>query len=168
MSKDTFFFEEDPQAEGASGLTGKEHAEAFFSVLEQEGIIKDRQGVEAFDELKAQSEISTQTERTSLVEVEYGIVKADYVVHVTPIHPVRNLSQRPLFEQAVKQCVVLLSKAVPVSLRVDIYLPQPDWQIKATSFVIRDAADTWNFDAKAVEAAIPDILEQVTKICAQA
>lgn len=168
MGKDTFFFEEDPVAED-SGITAKEHADTFFSALETEGIIKDRQGISSFDQLKNEAAQSTEKKRNALVEVEFGVVNDDYVLHVTPTHPHKNLQKRQLFEVAVRECVILLNQVVPTTLTVDIYLPQPDWEIKATSFIIRGGADAWNLDVQKIASeTVPLILERVAKICAQA
>lgn len=167
MSKDdTFFFEEDPEAVPGTELTPEEHANTFLSLLEDSGIIQDRTPLSEFDkQLTNVSEINTKKLRTSLVEIEYGTIKADYVLHVIPIHPNKNLKAVELLNLAIKTTVQLLNKIVPTTLRVEIFLPRPDYEIKATSYIIRDAVEAWNFDAKPIEEIIPTILEQVGKIC---
>jgi hypothetical protein len=165
---DSFFFEEDPKAQPDTGLTPEEHANTFLTILEDGGIIKDRSPLTSFDPMKNVSEMNTQKVQTNLVEVEYGIVKNDYVVHVIPIHPHKNLKDKRLLDQALQATILILNKIVPTTLNVDIYLPRADFEIKATSYVIREAADSWNFDSKAIEAAIPTIMEQVGQICMKA
>lgn len=168
MGKDTFFFEEDPAAGDDSGVTGEEQADTFLSVLAEGGIIKDRSSLTSFDPMKAAADADTKKTKTAMVEIEYGIVKGDYVIHVVPTHPHKNLKNQKLLEHAIRQTVLMLNKEIPGTLKVDIYLPRADFEIKATSYVVRDAADAWNFDATKVEALIPAILEQVGKICMMA
>lgn len=157
-----FFFEEDPELEETikSGV--------FFQELEKSGIIKTTEGMD-MNPLTPEPESKTKTERTATVEVEFGRVKDDYVLHVTPIHPRKNLKKRALLESAVKTCVVNLNKVVPPSLRVDIYLPQDDWEIKAISFIIRDGWTAWNLDRDKLEAeTVPTLLTEVGAICMKA
>lgn len=167
--EDTFFFEEDTEGGLDTGVTGAEQADTFLSVLEGEGIIKDRGPLTSFDQMKNVSEADTKVTKTSLVEIEYGIVKGDYVIHITPIHPQKNLLKKNLLEAAVKQTVIILNKTIPPTLSVDIFLPRSDYEIKAMSYVIRQATDAWNFEVSKIETeAIPQILEQVGKICMMA
>lgn len=157
-----FFFEEDPELEETikSGV--------FFEELEKSGIIKSTEGMD-MNPLTPEAESKTQVKRTGTVEIEYGRVKNDYILHVTPIHPRKNLTKRSLLELAVKTCVVTLNKVVPPSLHVDIYLPQEDWEIKAISFIIRDGWNAWNLDRDRVEAeTVPALLDEVGAVCMKA
>lgn len=163
---DTFFFEEDVDGGTDTGVTGKEQAEAFLSVLEEAGIIKEGSALTSFDPLKSAADSDTKKAKSSLVEVEYGVVRGDYAIHVTPVHPQKNLTKKSLLDAAIKSTVVILNKTIPPTLKVDIYLPRADYEIKATSYVIRQAVDAWNFDTSVIEKeVIPQIMEQVGKIC---
>lgn len=163
---DTFFFEEEGDDGLAIGGTGKEQADTFMSMLESEGIIKERGAIVSFDPIKNAPDSDTKKATTTLVEIEYGTVKGDYVLHVTPIHPHKNLAKKQLLEAAVKQTIIILNNIVPPTLKVDIFLPRADYEIKATSYVIRQAADAWNFDSGRIETVVvPQVLEQVGKIC---
>jgi hypothetical protein len=166
---DTFFFEEDTDGGLETGVTGEEQAATFMAALENEGILKERGALTSFDPMQAVSDADTKKARNVTVEVEFGIVKGDYVLHVTPIHPQKNLLKKSLLEAAIKQTVIILNKTVPPTLQVDIYMPRPDYEIKATSYVIRQATDAWNFDTSKIEIeVVPQILEQVGKICQMA
>lgn len=166
---DTFFFEEDTGGGLSSGVTGAEQAATFLSVLEESGILKEGSPLTSFDQMKNTADMNTKKLKTSLVEIEFGVVKEDYVIHVTPVHAQKNLGQRQFLEAAIKATVVLLNKFIPPSLSVDIYMPRADFEIKATSYVIRQAADAWNLDTAKIETeVVPQILEQVGKICMMA
>lgn len=166
---DTFFFEEDTEGGLDTGVSGEEQADTFLSVLEEAGILKGGSPLISFDPIKNASDADTKKINTTLLEIEYGTVKGDYVLHVTPTHPQKNLAKRQLLEAAIKQTVIILNNSVPPTLKVDIYLPRSDYEVKATSYIIRQAADAWNFDSNQIEAVvIPQVLEQVGKICMMA
>jgi hypothetical protein len=160
MSNDKFFFEEDPKATEATGLTWAEHTDAFFGALGKDGTGMSLEPHAVVVEMK------TEHKSTSLVDVEYGTVKADYVIHITPLHPQRNLAKGNLVEQAMEATLKLLVTVVPHTLRVDICKPRPKDEIKVLSFIIREGAETWNLDTKKIEAeVVPQLLEQIGKIC---
>ena len=98
--------------------------------------------------------------------IEHGVVSNDYVLHITPTHPQRNLQAKNKLHAAIKEIITELNKVVPFDLRVDIHLPQEDWEVKATSFIVRGAADAWNFDRDAMDnVTIPSIEKKVADIC---
>lgn len=169
MTKQKFFFEEDTSVSGQeeSGITWDEHADTFFNVLEGAGVTADKdslapKGVET-------ERYKTTSKKTQLLELEYGIIKEDYVIHITPCHPHRNLTQRTALAEAVKACVFALNDIVPFDLKVRLHLPQDNWEIKAISFVIEGGADAWNLNRETLEqVTIPDIEAKVTAICMKA
>ena len=166
MSKDKFFFEEDPQAGEDSGLTWGEHAEAFMGALKEDGLAQSGLSLEPMD---AQSDMDMTTVKNSLIELQYGTVGDDYVIHITPTHPQKNLKLKPLLDEAMKTTITILAAYVPVSLRVDIHPPQKDWEIKATSYLIRGGATAWNLDRAELESkALPEMIDKVGQICMKA
>lgn len=168
MADDKFFFEEDPDAKGDSGITWSEHTTTFLSVLETEGVLRERKEI-SLDPMMPQSEMQTQHLKTTLLDIEYGIVKDDYVLHVTPLHPRKNLTNTNLLSEAMRAMIVLLNAEVPTTLRVEIFKPRADWEIKATSFIIKEGATAWNLDRGKIESVIiPKIMEQVSAICMKA
>lgn len=168
MSKDKFFFEEDPEASEESSLNWTEHAATFFHALEDHGLIEDRPVMDLAP-MTPTIEMNTAHKVTSLVDIEYGTVKADYAIHITPIHPRKNLIKEELLHEAVRLAVVLLNRVIPTSSVVSIFMPRKDWEIKVISFVVKDGADTWNLDTKKIEEeTVPQLLEEIGKICMKA
>lgn len=168
MSKDKFFFEEDPSAAPDSGMTWDEHSDTFFSVLEEAGIAKTRDSL-SLEPIEAKPQMQVQKKRTTLVEIEFGKVRNDYVIHITPIHPHKNLKNDRLLKYAVGEAVKLLNQYVPQNVSVAIWLPRDDYEIKSTSFVIKDGAEAWNLDIEKLEnSAVPELLDQITQICMKA
>lgn len=164
MSDNKFFFEEDPAAE-ESGVTWNEHADTFFHGLKEADLLKEREKID-FAPMGTQVEMQTEHKTTKLVDIEFGVVKSDYVIHITPVHSTKNLTKRPLLEEAVKHAVVELNKVVPSNLNVEIFLPREDYEIKAISFIIREGADAWNLDMKKLSnEVVPKMLEDIGKIC---
>jgi hypothetical protein len=101
-----------------------------------------------------------------LLLIEHGVVANDYVLHITPVHPQRNLQNRNKLHAAIKEIILELNKVVPFDLRVDIHLPQEDWEVKATSFLVREAVNAWNFDLEAMDKiTVPEIEKKVSDIC---
>lgn len=171
MSNDKFFFEEDPEGAKDSGITWEEHTDTFMNVLKDGGFIKE--GIEAFSldtPLTAQADVSnTKKVRNVFVEIEYGIIQSNYAVHITPIHAQKNLTKQTLLNLAIKQAVFILNQHIPPSVRVEIFMPRPDYEIKAISFVVKEGAEAWNLDTAKIEIeAIPKLLEEIAKICMQA
>lgn len=170
MSTDKFFFEEDPEASEGTGLTPEEHTDCFLTALEANGIIKDRGFLPSLDPFQVQAETAkTQHKTTGLIDIEYGIAKSDYVLHITPLHHQKNLTNKNLLDAAVKTAVMELNKIVPPTMHVDIFLPRHDYEIKATSFVIKDGGDAWNLDRDKIETeVVPQLVELIGKICMRA
>lgn len=166
MNKEKFFFEQDAEATEETSASWQEHGDAFFNVLADTGVIKEG----SFDMAPMQATPETFTKvDNKVVQLEYGVVGDDYVLHVTPIHPKKNLAREDLYKQGLYHCIVALNTVVPYDLQVDIYKPQDDWQIKATSFLIRGGATAWNLDRdKIASDVIPLILKTVTEVCMRA
>jgi len=166
MSKDKFFFEEDPEATEDTKASWEEHGDTFFNVLADTGVVQTGK----FDMSPMTATVETFIKvDNKVVQLEYGIVGDDYVIHVTPIHAKKNLLKEPLYKQALYHCITELNKLIPYDVQVDIYKPQDDWQIKATSFLIRGGATAWNLDRdKIAETVIPNIMTKVTEVCMRA
>jgi hypothetical protein len=168
MGKEDLFFEEDPKAPEETKMTWEEHSDTFFGVLQGEGIVSNREDM-SMAPMGVVPEMSAKVQKNGVVEIEFGVVKDDYTVHITPIHPKKNLSNQALFKEALKEAVTILNGVVPPELKVDIFLPRPDWEIKATSFVVRGGATAWNLDHTRIEkATVPLLLEAVTAVCMKA
>lgn len=160
MSKDRFFFEEDPAATGDTQLTWEEHADAFFNIIG-----KDRGDV-SFEPHDVGVDMKTEHKATSLLDIEYGVVRADYVIHITPIHAHKNLTKLQLLNQAVLVAAKLLHSTISSTQHADIMLPRADYEVKVISLLIRDGANAWNLDTKKIEEElVPQLLEQIGKIC---
>lgn len=166
QDKEKFFFEEDPESQSDSGMSWNEHSGTFFSALQEIGIAKEAQDLMPMDVQAATVNLKTITGK--LAVIEYGIVDNDYVIHITPTHPKYNLGHLQLYNEALKEAVIVLNQVIPQTLRVDIFHPQPDWEIKAISFVVRGGAQSWNFDVSSVESVIEQILKKVEEICGKA
>lgn len=165
---DKFFFEEDTDGVEDTGMTWAEHTSTFLDTLKKEGYIKetssdfDLGGVK-----KAETDMSTKHVHNSLVDVEFGTVRTNYVIHITPTHPHKNLAHQKLLEQAVRSAIIILNNGIiPPNLDVDIFLPRDDYKIKSISFTIKDGAEAWNLDVSKIEKeAVPKLLDQIGKIC---
>lgn len=164
MSGNKFFFEEDAESEQGTGVNFKEQADIFGDSLEQAGVKSTLGSMEPLKAEPARLEMKQIT--NPMVLLEYGIVDKDYVVHITPTNPQRNLQNEVKLRAAIETTILAMNKAVPFDLQVKIHLPQKDWDIKVLSFVITQGADAWNFDIPSFETTIiPDIHKKVSDIC---
>jgi hypothetical protein len=103
---------------------------------------------------------------TSFVRVEYGVVRQDYVIHTIPTHSRKNFSNPEVLKQAMYQTVTRLQRVIPNDLQVDIYPPDPEWEVKAVSYIIRRGADAWNLDRDKLEGEVlPEIKIALTEVC---
>jgi hypothetical protein len=161
-SKPKFFFEADPAAK-SPGLSWQEHAETFFSTLQDTGVVKESNL--DLSEKTAAIDGEMKTSSSKLVQIEYGTYQNNYAVHITPIHPARNLRSEDSVKQAVYVLAKTLNEHVPYSSTVNLFLPRPDWKVKVISAVILEGAKTWNLDIKKLEReAIPKIMQEVEKV----
>lgn len=160
-----FFFEEDVTDIG-SGVSTDEQADLFGEAMAEIGL---NSGIDSMAP-KSVEVITNDTHKreNQLLTIEYGIVGNDYVLHVTPRHPTRNLQAVSKLHAAIKEIIIELNKAVPFDLQVDIHLPQEDWEIKVTSFLVKNAANAWNFNREQLDnEVIPEIDRKVSTICAR-
>lgn len=168
MQKDKFFFEEDPESQAESGLSWGDHSDSFFGTLHEIGVAKGIETTNMSPLSVEEVRRDVTTKSLKLASVEYGIVDRNYAIHLTPTHPKYNLSTGDLYNEALLKCVIALNKVVPQNLAVDIYHPQPDWEIKAMSFVIRGAADSWNLDVVALAKTAEELLQITEEMCMKA
>ena len=158
-----FFFEEDP-AEIVTGVTPTEQADVFGATLEELGISGAPDSMEPMAALVKRVEMKSQ--KNNLVLLEYGIVDKDYVLHITPVHPKRNLTDMTKLRAAIDQVIISLNKIIPFNIRVEIFLPRDDWEIKVLSFVVREGAQSWNLNPTELDTLIEgEILPTVADIC---
>jgi hypothetical protein len=156
-----FFFEDDSEDSSSSA---KDQADVFGAILEEAGINSPIESMAPMGVVP--DKVEMKSDKTQIVSIEYGIVKNNYAIHITPTHNKRNLSSDAKMSSAIKEIITEMNKKVPYELKVAIHLPQEDWEVKALSFVIEGGADAWNFDIKDFESeSIPVILEKVTQIC---
>jgi len=159
-----FFFEEDSDTAGATGVSAEEQADIFGNILSESGVTSS---IESMAPMVAQPvAMSTKKMENAVAVIEYGIVDKDYVLHITPVHPQRNLSADHKLNAALKAVVISLNEIVPFDLQVMIHPPQEDWKVKALSFVIKEGAEAWNFDREKFEdETVHDIAQKITDIC---
>lgn len=158
-----FFFEEDVEEIG-SGVTTDEQADIFGEAVAEMGITSPLDSMAPKNVELIQNDVNKI--ETPMLTIEYGIVGKDYVLHITPTHPQRNLQDGNKLNSAIKEIIYELNTVVPFDLRVDIHLPQPDWEVKATSFIVRDAANAWNFSREEMDnEVVPEIERKVSAIC---
>lgn len=162
-NKPKFFFEEDPQPEGFS-LTPQEHTDTFFSILQSTGIIQDNP-LEDMEAKKAEADASMKKMESRVLVIEYGTYQDNYAVHLTPIHPQKNLKDDVMVKAALRELVVVLNEHVPHELNVKLFMPRSDWAMKVISAVVDRGAGNWNFNYnKLEEDGIPKIFQAVEKI----
>lgn len=164
MGDSKFFFEEDSEAQNGTGVSYEEQADIFGAALEESGV-----GNKLGSMAPLQAEVTPmklEVESNKLIQIEYGIVGKDYVVHITPTHPNRNLQSDQKLNAAIKAAILTMNQVVPFDLQVQIHLPQEDWDVKVLSFVLKDGADFWSFDQNKFKAvSIPELMQQLSAIC---
>lgn len=176
MSGETkFFFEEDAASdnsnqEARSDIFSQEtedklgFSDIFGQVVEEKSGKKESMDGRSAMSMEIVSDLKEM--RNSLLLIEYGTVGDDYVIHITPTHPTRNLQSDQKFSAALKKVVEEMNKHIPFDIRVDIHLPQKEWEIKATSFIARGAKTAWNVDIDDLNTKlIPVLFDGVTNIC---
>lgn len=158
-NKTKFFFEEDSATEDST-LSWGEHADTFTNTLEEAGITKQK-----LDLTPSEAVVDMKMDKiaNNVLLIEYGTVGEDYVIHVTPTHPVRNLKHPKKLRQAIEACILAMNEVVPYTVRVEIFLPDETWEVKATTFKIPGGTAIWNLDTGLLSAqVVPKILDKVT------
>lgn len=167
MEKTKFFFEPDTQAGHDSGLTTEEHADTFFSTLVDAGIIKDSAD-DDFETKTAEAQAFMRRLESSLLQLDFGTYQDNYAIHITPIHPKKNLSTDLLVKRALKELVLVMNEYVPYTCQVNLFLPRSEWKMKVISAVVVGGATAWNFDqTKFDDEAAPKIFKAVEKVIQQ-
>jgi hypothetical protein len=161
MEEGKFFFEEDPQS-SANDINWVEHSDTFYNQIKDMGILQK----ESLSPHGVSVDMEMQKMETSFVRIEYGIVRQDYVIHTIPTHHRKNFSTPEALKKAMYQTVTRLQAVIPNDLQVDIYPPQPEWEVKAISYIVRRGADAWNLDREKLEKEIlPQIKIALTEVC---
>ncbi len=161
-----YFFEEDADADSGTGVTFEEQADVFGNVLADAGIDSS---LSSMTPLQAEPvKINMQQLSNGVLLVEYGIIGPDYVMHITPTHPQKNLTSSNKINLAIRITILELNKIVPYDLRVDIHTPKEEWDVKAISFLVRGGAEAWNLDIKSIDAVVPNIFNKITELCTKA
>ena len=162
MEKPKFFFETDSSSEEYA-LSSQEHADTFFSTLKSSGIIHD--SPDNLDEQQVTADAQMQRMEGPVLHIEYGTYQENYAIHLTPVHPQRNIRDDAMVRQVLLETVPILNDYVPQSLRVDIHPPRTDWKLKVISFVINGAAKSWALNTAQLEAeGIPRIYKKVEEL----
>lgn len=156
-----FFFEEDPESSG-NDVSWSEHSETFFDQIKDLGIIQK----ESLAPHGVSVDMQMQKMETTLIRIEYGVVRQDYVIHTIPTHPRKNFSNPAVLKQAMYQTISRLQQVIPLDLQVDVYPPDPQWEVKAVSYVVRKGSDAWNLDrAKLENEILPEVKLALTDLC---
>lgn len=160
-----FFFEEDPKAE-ESGVSWQEHADSFYNHLGVDVKNVDKQKDAFAPMTPVAMTIKMKTINDKVIEIEYGQMGDDYVIHIKPIHPTRNLAKEASLLLAMRTTIALLNTVIPYDLRVEIYKPEPQWEMKFTTYKIIDGMNAWNLKIDKLEnEVIPQIQGNLTQIC---
>lgn len=153
-----FFFEDDNVAEK------KEDSDIFFNTLKSIAEVKEGERSQ-LEESKITADAEMKKHKSGILELEYGRYINNYAIHLTPVHPKKNLATDSDVKIALKELVLIMNEFVPPSLRVDLFLPKNEWKLKVISAVIIDGANAWNFDIENFEKlAIPRIIKRIEQI----
>jgi hypothetical protein len=138
MSEDKFFFEGDNE---------------LFNALKAAGIVEESTH-------EVQVEASMKQMSSKVLQLEFGTYQKNYSIHVTPIHPRRNLATDNDVDRAIEKLAITLNEYVPHTLEVKIHRPMSEWKMKVISVVIEGGANAWNFDLTKLEAeCIPKLFK---------
>lgn len=166
-SKNKFFFEEDESAaaDGVdTGVSYEEQADIFGSVV-QETVGSDIL-IGSMAPISATPDTyDMHTIQDALLRLEYGQVGDDIVLHITPVHPQRNLRDPIKLRKAIEETILTMNTIVPFDVMVRIVPPRDDWEVKMTSFIIEKGAIAWNLDKAALYACMPDIHTKIKNVC---
>ncbi len=159
-----FFFEPD-EAQAPQN-------DSFFNALESAGVIQTHSKAEQVQnflsggEQGAEPAASMKKYESRLVSIEHGTYQNNYAIHLTPIHPQKNLATDAHVKQALRELVLIMNEHVPYTLQVELFMPRDDWKMKVISAVIKNAAGAWNFDSEKFDReAIPRIHAAVEAVC---
>lgn len=153
-----FFFEgEESSIEKPEDSKEKE----FFFLLQEAGVVQ-----QPGDEPEAvSSDAKMKNVASRLLDIEYGTYKDTYAVHLTAIHPAKNLSTEQKVYEAMRELVLIMNEFVPQTLQVKLHPPRADWQVKVISAVIEGGATAWNFDIPKFELeAVPRIQAAIERV----
>ena len=157
MDKPKFFFDDEPDPQTVADN------EEFFSTLVNQGTVV--QAKIDLSEKQIDVQASMKKIGSQLVTVEFGVYQENYAIHITPIHPQRNIVNDPMLKKALRRVVVVLNEFVPYTLSVQLHLPREDWKMKVVSVVIAGGATAWNLDTDKLEVdCMPRILQAVEDV----
>lgn len=94
---------------------------------------------------------------SGLIQITHGWDKDTFVLHIEPYHPRRPWA---VSENRVMFAIArTMNKYIPSEVKVDMYPPMQDWEIKAYTFKAIDLKKAWNFQESDTEKIVHDLFE---------
>jgi hypothetical protein len=102
------------------------------------------------------------TERRGRVEIQYGWVESDYVWHFTPT---TNSGGWGVSADRVLYLIAQTMNAViPKTVKVDVFKPMLEWEIKAISFKALNLKMTWNVSEEDIKSLTDTLFDVLSKL----
>lgn len=80
-------------------------------------------------------------ETVGKIKINHGPHGDDYVWHISPHHPKSNFTQPA--DNIFRLCATIFKSLIPESIKVDVFPPKQDWEIKEWTFKAHGLMDCW-------------------------
>ena len=98
-----------------------------------------------------------------MVDMEHGTNSdGDYIWHFMPKHHSRAFPED--LSQVFQILVSYLGKIIPEAIKVDVYPPPKDWEVKLLTVVARKIKKNWTYDYDDMKKYLPIIGIEITKL----
>ncbi len=102
-------------------------------------------------------------ESHGMVDIEHGAnVDGDYIWHFMPKHHSKTFPED--LSKVYQVLVTYLNKIIPESIKVDVYPPPKDWEIRLLTVVARKIKKSWTYDYDDMKKYLPIIGTKLTEL----
>jgi len=102
-------------------------------------------------------------ESHGMVDMEHGSnTDGDYIWHFMPKHHSHKFPDD--LSKIYQVLVTYLNKIIPEDVKVDVYPPLKDWEIKLVTVVARKIKKKWTYDYDDMKKYLPIICGKITEL----
>ena len=96
-------------------------------------------------------------EKQEYIQIKHGTHEEDYVWHILPWHPKKNWAV-PL-PRVIYAIGAIFHKRIPHTVLIDIYPPDPQWEVKEITIKANDAMGNWSVTDADIKRTTVELFE---------
>ncbi len=137
-----------------------EDAGTFTEAISNSLSFMDPAGKEVVADLSdfgVQSTSSMNEISTKHVEIQFGYHENDFIWHITP--KTKNITFND--SQLIYVTAMVLNKTIPTHIKVNIFLPEANWDIRPYTFKAEGLVSLWSFSDDMVNRINKELIVQL-------